>query len=146
MDNGIHMNILRPRMHIAETQHSRLFKSPEDGSVRYSFCCNPDGTLLEGSNAGTQESFQKCLDGTFKVEDDGIQAWTHTYVNPAIGECNHCPGVEVELRGFTNTCEKCGTDYNSSGQELAPRSQWGEETGESVSDILSVDHLEDPFE
>ena len=27
-------------------------------------------------------------------------------------------------------CDKCGKDYNSSGQRLAPRSQWGEETGE----------------
>ena len=27
-----------------------------------------------------------------------------------------------------------------SGQELAPRSQWGWETGESVADILAVDN------
>jgi hypothetical protein len=33
--------------------------------------------------------------------------------------------------GFTNTCPDCGADYNSGGQRLAPRSQWGEETGES---------------
>jgi hypothetical protein len=46
-------------------------------------------------------------------------------------------GEEVEFSGFTNTCE-CGRDYNSSGQELAPRSQWGEETGESLADILSI--------
>lgn len=46
-------------------------------------------------------------------------------------------GEEIEFSGFTNTCE-CGRDYNSSGQELAPRSQWGEETGESLADILSI--------
>jgi len=28
-----------------------------------------------------------------------------------------------------NECN-CGTEYNGSGQQLAPRSQWGEETGE----------------
>lgn len=33
----------------------------------------------------------------------------------------------------------CETDYNSSGQRLAPRSQWGWDTGESVSDILQSD-------
>jgi len=58
-------------------------------------------------------------------------------ISPAIGVCNRC-SAEVVLGGFTNTCE-CGADYNSAGQELAPRCFWGEETGESLSDIMSVD-------
>lgn len=41
-------------------------------------------------------------------------------------------------RSFTNTCE-CGADYNMSGQMLAPRHQWGEETGESADDILRAE-------
>lgn len=53
-----------------------------------------------------------------------------------IGKCS-C-GEAVGLSGFTNTCPKCGRDYNSSGQELAPRKQWGCETGESLSDILRI--------
>lgn len=28
-------------------------------------------------------------------------------------------------------CSKCGKDHDSRGRPLAPRSQWGEETGES---------------
>ena len=36
---------------------------------------------------------------------------------------------EVQCDAFTNTCD-CGREYNWSGQELAPREQWGEETGE----------------
>lgn len=51
--------------------------------------------------------------------------------------CDRC-GERVELIGFTNTCS-CGADYNRFGELLAPRSQWGEETGETVSDILAVD-------
>lgn len=47
-------------------------------------------------------------------------------------------GSEIVCYNFTNTCE-CGIDYNMSGQELAPREQWGEETGESVADILAAD-------
>ena len=31
---------------------------------------------------------------------------------------------------WANPCE-CGLEYNGSGQQLAPRSHWGEETGES---------------
>jgi len=48
----------------------------------------------------------------------------------------HC-GAEVVCEGFTNTCD-CGADYNFAGQLLASRSQWGEETGESLSDILNI--------
>lgn len=48
----------------------------------------------------------------------------------------HC-GKEVRCTGFTNTCE-CGSDYNFAGQQLAPRSQWGEETGETADDILNI--------
>ena len=55
---------------------------------------------------------------------------------PIIGKCDDC-GNEVELTGFTNTCD-CRADYNWSGQRLAPRERWGEETGESLADILRI--------
>jgi len=32
---------------------------------------------------------------------------------------------------FANECDSCQLEYNMQGQMLAPRSQWGEETGES---------------
>ena len=47
-------------------------------------------------------------------------------------------GNEVDLHGFTNTCDGCEADYNSSGQRLAPHEQWGEETGESIADIMRI--------
>lgn len=47
----------------------------------------------------------------------------------------HCDcGCKIECHSFTNTCDRCDADYNFSGQRLAPRSQWGEETGEHWSD------------
>ena len=61
-----------------------------------------------------------------------------------LGQCD-C-GELVNLDRFTNTCDGCGTDYNGSGQRLAPRSQWGCETGESVSDILMADSIRDSEE
>ena len=61
----------------------------------------------------------------------GIERFTTTHTTPAVGECS-C-GRRVTLRNFTNTCG-CGADYNSSGQLLACRSQWGEETGEHWTD------------
>lgn len=66
--------------------------------------------------------------------DRGIRELKNRITHPAIGQCEVCK-KEVELADFTNTCA-CGADYNSFGQRLAPRSQWGEETGESLADIL----------
>ena len=62
--------------------------------------------------------------------------WYRT-VKRKVGLCE-C-GEEVELLQFTNTCA-CGRDYNMSGELLASRKQWGEETGESVDEILSIGH------
>jgi len=47
-----------------------------------------------------------------------------------------CCGVALICQYNTNTCSVCNTDYNMSGQKLAPREQWGEETGESPNDVL----------
>ncbi len=44
-------------------------------------------------------------------------------------------GRQVECWDFTNTCA-CSADYNFAGQRLAPREQWGEETGEHPSDCI----------
>lgn len=49
-----------------------------------------------------------------------------------------CCGDELHCFDFTNTCPICGTDYNWNGDELAPRSQWGEETGEHPADIVNM--------
>lgn len=49
-----------------------------------------------------------------------------------------CCGQWLACDSFTNTCRCCGRDYNWSGQRLAPREQWGEETGETAADILSI--------
>lgn len=40
------------------------------------------------------------------------------------------PGSDIE-------CQKCGTEYNSAGQKLAPREFWGEETGETAADYFA---------
>ena len=67
-----------------------------------------------------------------------VSRQVNRWIEPRIGLCS-C-GCKVELDRFTNTCS-CGRDYNSAGQELAPREQWGEETGESADEILRVDGM-----
>ncbi|MDF2534249.1 MAG: hypothetical protein K0R18_406 [Bacillales bacterium] len=46
-------------------------------------------------------------------------------------QCRYCDENEVKLTSaWANKCA-CGVEYNGAGQALAPRSQWGEETGET---------------
>ena len=53
-------------------------------------------------------------------------------------------GAEVPCTdSFANPCNRCQREYMSGGQLLAPREQWGEETGESIADILGPG---DPFD
>lgn len=59
-----------------------------------------------------------------------------TYTEAAIGFCD-CGG-RVYLDHFTNTCDGCYRDYNMDGQPLADRSQWGEETGETYTDLIGI--------
>jgi len=116
------------------TEYSLSFTWKKDSNAGFSFPCDKDGNVPENMAEEGKENLRRCQDGTFNVRFDGIQKYSHTYREPAIGEC--ACGEEVSLDGFTNTCENCGRDYNSCGQELAPRCQWGEETGETAADIL----------
>jgi hypothetical protein len=77
------------------------------------------------SNRHNKELFPELVGQTIKNRPDG------PLVSPVIRcEC----GDEVLCEDFTNTCDRCGADYNFNGSLLAPRSQWGEETGERWQD------------
>lgn len=106
-----------------------------DGKGGFAFPCDANGAFevrREEYQARVAE-----LSGDPAYTDQGVEKHESWVTEPAVIECEGCSS-HVRLSGFTNTCE-CGADYNMSGSVLAPRSQWGEETGESVSDILSVD-------
>jgi len=104
----------------------------------YSFTCDENGNvdiwrmLPEG-----RENYRKCLSGEHDVVDHGVICHEQEWSTPPVGLCEVCE-LEVVLDGFTCTCEGCGADYNSSGQRLAPREQWGEETGEHWVDIVNI--------
>ena len=129
------IKIISHRKHCEEVLYERNF-SNKDGRGGYGFPCDKDGNLIENLAPAGAANYEGCITGALDVVDNGVISWTHRWIEPAIGKC-HC-GRKVVLDGFTNTCEKCGRDYNSSGQELAPRSYWGEETGEHISDILRI--------
>ena len=124
--------ISHPETH-TEVSFRRQYVWRNDTGAGFSFECDEEGNILP-SNPDAEKNYQKCIDGTFDVIDRGVERHEHSWREPAVGRC-HC-GAEVELDSFTCTCEKCGRDYNQSGQELAPREHWGEETGETLSDIM----------
>lgn len=103
----------------------------------FSFECDKEGNLIGELSELGRKNYEMCMaDKGQRLIDNGVRDYSHTYWSPAILKCD-C-GRKVALEGSTNTCD-CGADYNLGGQRLAPRSQWGEETGESVSDILQAD-------
>lgn len=124
------MNIIKHSEFCEVTSHVREFsRDPDRLTSGYGFDCDEDGKLL---NEAQRERYEWCLQNPEgDLYDRGIISWTNHYREPAIGKCG-C-GREVELANFTNTCD-CGVDYNSAGQQLADRSQWGEETGEHWSE------------
>ena len=111
--------------------YRHYFTLKEDAAYGSSFECDKDGKVL-------RQRSKKLFEDTMvnsNYQYEGIKESYNTWVEPGIIKCS-CDR-ELILFGFTNTCD-CGKDYNQSGQLLALRSQWGEETGESLGDILMI--------
>lgn len=132
------IEIISHRRTITSTSFFREYEyENEKGGV--SFGCDKDGNV-EITHPSTRENYQRCLEGYdertgTRIIDKGVKSFTSSYVEPSIGRCT-C-GQKVVLAGFTNTCA-CGQEYNSSGQLLAPREQWGWDTGEYPIDIERI--------
>lgn len=129
------MKIIKERVVERWTEYHKSFASRS--GLGYTFDCDKDGNLLPGTRPLSIDNHDRLMRGEYpEMKYQGIMRFNRTYVNPAIGLCE-C-GSEVMLRGFTNTCSKCGRDYNFNGDLLAVREQWGEETGEHISEILNI--------
>lgn len=92
-----------------------------------SFPCDTQGNLdWDSLSECALKNLNRALMGELHFVGMQVREWE--YLTPRIGKCP-C-GEEIYLDRFTNTCDGCGADYNSAGQRLAPREQWGWETGE----------------
>lgn len=133
------LKILSNRHLVECSQYSRSFKRID--SSGYGFDCDEDGNVyLDKLSPEAYNNYLKCIFGEdSELKDCGVEAYYWQYWEPSIGEC--VCGCEVALIGFTNTCDNCERDYNMSGQELAPREQWGECEGDSLCDILNIDSV-----
>ena len=123
--------IISQRTRGTNSRCSLNFESIECPGSGYSFDCDEAGNPTF-PNPSQRENYERVkLDPAYRCTGVRKDEWTYTI--PAVLKCD-C-GREVSLDGFTCPCD-CGRDYNSSGTLLAPRSQWGEETGETAADIL----------
>lgn len=92
-----------------------------------------DGEYVPDSN----DPGRKC-DGT---QRHVRREWRDRIPGHKIIKCDCGAELYATIGQFTITCDRCHADYNGSGARLAPRSQWGEETNESVDDILRIDAM-----
>jgi len=133
------IEIIKNREHMESVSYNLTYRRANNDSRGYGFDCDKDGNVFPPKSPEAQRSLDLCRAGkdcdSVELVKVGVEKSVHQWTESAIGRCT-C-GREVELSGFTNTCE-CGLDYNFSGQQLTPRSQWGYETGESLDDILMI--------
>lgn len=132
------MKIIKHREIVTVTTYALVFDYEGSASGSgFSFPCDKRGQPEPMRPAG-EKNYQACLTGAVngrRVVARGIESRTHSYPECAKGRC--ACGRVVELDSFTNECD-CGRDYNMSGQLLAPREQWGEETGECAADLRGL--------
>lgn len=131
------MRIIQDSRHYDVTYYLRIFDFKGEVGWGYSFACDKDGNHLDRPD-NLDKFNQACAGkvGDREVVDRGVKTYTQHCHDYAIGLCEHC-NTKVELNSFTNTCEHCGADYNMSGQRLADRECWGEETGEHWSECVN---------
>ena len=132
------MKIIQRGERVELTRYYRMFDDPECVGAGAMFACDPTGEPAEPEHPAGRDNLRDCLSGASGYIDRGAVAFGESYTTPTLGKCD-C-GHILTLDAFTNTCRKCGSDYNSSGQSLAPRSQWGWDTGETLDEILAIGH------
>ena len=129
------MKIISERRTVEGVEYTLAFEWVDSPGAGFSFACDKDGNIdIESMPAPARGNYEMCLANPGgKLRKCGVEAREWSYREPAVGLCE-C-GRKVALEGFTNPCD-CGRDYNMSGQMLAPREQWGEETGEAWYECL----------
>ena len=126
------MHIINESERVYRHEFTLSFSSVETPGWGYSFPCDEAGNI-QSLNPTASANLAYAIAHPELFIPNGVEKREWSYFQPAIGKCS-C-GREVDLAHFTNTCN-CGADYNMSGQRLAPRQFWGEETGEQPSDCI----------
>lgn len=124
---------LEERFTYAQTDFRLTFDRARGDGPCYSFDCTPSGgPVFDPEHEGRQRrSYEDALAGveTGEFRSPYVARYLHSWTSPEAIECD-CGGRVDLASSWANTCGGCGADYDGSGRQLAPRHQWGEETGE----------------
>lgn len=131
------------------TTYALEYHDKDDPSKGFAFPCTKNGDLVDDHQMvilGTvtrfpwYKNYLACVNGENNTIFDGIVERQHSWWEPSVIECEQCSAEVVLDHTMINICD-CGAEYNMSGQLLAPHDQWGEETGETYSDIAMSDRI-----
>lgn len=126
--------LIRERSVRFETAYELEFATVSGSGSYLCFPCDKDGKPTI-TNPAAAENYRAVMAGERPDLQDGrVRTLNIRIAEPAAVRCD-C-GAVVELYStWANACDACGREYNGSGQTLAPREQWGEETGETQADF-----------
>jgi len=132
--------ILKPGRQVEEHELRRSFYYVDEPGAGASFPRDPQGNLLPGLHPAAIENFTNCLRLTeaARMVDEGVVDEVSRYYEPPVIECIRCHHEVTLDDAWLSSCHHCGADYNGSGQLLAPRHLWGEETGEHPADLVNL--------
>lgn len=128
-------NLVSPRRHIDRVSYSLVCEHVDaSGKVRergcgFRFDCDAEGNVDESAmHPAGLANLRGIRSGAIPCTPLTVERRPYVEHVAAVIRCE-C-GKHVTLcDSWANECD-CGLEFNGSGQLLAPRSQWGEETGE----------------
>jgi hypothetical protein len=126
--------IVKPAVRHIEEDHYLVFDRLDLPGSGYSFKCDEHGTVdTTGFTDVQQQSWADAQDDDYSF--GRVETYIRQWTDPAIGECYCGENVDIYPGEMTSTCDHCGRDYDWNGVLLAPRSQWGDSTGEHPADL-----------
>lgn len=125
--------IITPARRVEIVEYELSFEYPGTGAG-YGFTCDSKGVIDE-TNLGPEAmaNLARCRAGEEGMTGRLIDL-SRSEREPALFKCD-CGETFYLDDAFINSCG-CGRDYDGKGSLLAPRAQWGEETGETFADIV----------
>jgi hypothetical protein len=127
-------NLLSPRSYKTVISYRLTCEHTNpDGSViesgwGFSFDCDAEGNPLPGMNPIARANLEDCKAGRISVTPLELHRSEREVMSPPVIRCD-CGQKLTLWNSWATSCD-CGREFNGSGQLLADRAQWGEETGE----------------
>lgn len=111
---------------ITNVEHALAFSWCDDPGAGFGFPCDEHGNIDMGTLAPVAHDNVLLAFTDARVRYDGIERREDRHRQGPTVLCDCGSHVHCDSH-WSNTCDRCGHEYNSSGQQLAPRSQWGAE-------------------